>query len=401
MVFRDMKNKIKNKIISLSKKDFFKKNPYFYLYDLKELNKKISHLKKYLSKNFEIYYAMKANPHNKILSEISKNKCFGIEIASEGEMKKALKYFKPNRIIYTGPGKTPYELELAIQKGLKLINIESMVEAKRINEIAEKYNKKINILIRINLNKSIKSASSLMGGIPSKLGIDEDTLLSFIRECKKLKNLNILGIHAYLGTGILNYRDSINHAKYVFSLVKKIERDTFLSIKVINLGGGFGVDYTGKNNKFDIIKYSQKINKLIKDFKYTKKKIILEIGRYLVADSGYYCAKIIDIKKSKGKNFIVVSGGINHLNRPCVTGENQPVEIIHSNENNHDPFIENMSVDIVGPLCLNEDILGRNMRVKSAYIGDLLIITKAGAYSISGSPINLLSHKIPVEIFNS
>ena len=129
--------RIAKRIISLCAEDKFKNNPAFYLYDLVSVKKQLGYLEKFLPKNVSVYYAMKANPHKEVLRFLSEHKrCNGIEIASKGELDKALKYFNAENICFTGPSKTIYELKASLDSSIELINLESLTEARRINEIA-------------------------------------------------------------------------------------------------------------------------------------------------------------------------------------------------------------------------------------------------------------------------
>ena len=215
-----------------------------YVYDLGEIKNNVNNITNYMPNNFSLYYAIKANPNKEVLKFIkSLNRVSGFEIASAGELIKALEFCTSKEIIFTGPGKTVEELEKDILNNIRLINIESIGEAIRINQIAEKNDiAKVDVLIRVNMDYKIEDAAENMGGLSTKMGIDESKYMDSLKYIKKLSHLNIKGIHVFSASGILNYKASVDYARYVFEMVKKME-NLGERIDIIDLGGGLGVDY--------------------------------------------------------------------------------------------------------------------------------------------------------------
>lgn len=383
------------------KNNYLNGNECFYLYDLSIIKNNIENITKYLPNNFSLYYAMKANSNKDILKFIkSVDGISGFEIASSGEYSKASKICSNNEIIYTGPAKTIKDLENVITKKIKLINVESVVEAIRIDNIAKKCGrKKVNILLRINVNYKIEEAAENMGGISTKMGIDESAYLESYDYIKKLEHINIVGIHVFSASGILDYKANIKYARYVFELVKKLKQMNH-KVDIIDLGGGFGVDYTGKNLEFDTKKYFVDLKKLINEYSFNDIKFILELGCYITASSGYYFSEIIDIKESKGYKHIVLKGGLNHIPTATLNGKH-PFYIIKMGERKlykNQPKVKNEKVDIDGPLCTAEDKVLWDVYVKEANIGDIVVIKQAGAYCYDAAWLKFLSHNLPLEI---
>ena len=385
-------------------KNIYKDDVPIYLYDLDAIKENIDNISNYMPSNFLLYYAIKANPNKHILKYIKSNKNIsGFEVASSGELKKALHYYKNKNILFTGPGKTESELREAIIQGIKLINVESVIEAIRINKIAiEEGITGVDVLLRINLDYRIENAAENMGGMSTKFGIDECNLNTSIKSIQKLNRINIKGIHVFSASGILDYMDAILYANQVFKLSEYIEKKYF-KIEYIDLGGGFGVDYTDGNQKFDTIKYFEEMNKLIKKYDYYDKKIVLELGCYLVANCGYYLSKIIDIKSSKGYKHIIISGGLNHIPTATLNGKH-PFTIINMGEKklyNKQIKVSDEIADIDGPLCTAEDKVLWSVYIKHANIGDVVVIKQAGAYCYSAAWLEFLSHPYPYEIIYS
>ncbi len=402
-----MSNIISNNTINFIKKVYERSNiidnPACYIYDLDIISKNVDMLQQYAPSQISLYYAMKANPNKQILSHIKKMEFVkGIEIASAGEFDKALQFYNEKDIIFTGPGKTEKELEKVIKNKIRLINIESVVEAIRINNIAEKLNiDKVDILLRINVNYYISDAREYMAGRSTKMGIDENQYIEDFDLINNLKRINIKGIHVFAASGVLDYKSLIKYAKYVFDLAATFEKRT-KKIDIIDFGGGFGIDYTHNNRLFDVKSFFNELSILIDNYGFTEKEIILELGTYIVGNAGFYTSKIIDIKEVKGRKHIILAGGINHMALPLEMGKKHPVHIINMNCDklyDEQTSVKNEIADISGPLCMNTDKLSWDDYIEKAEIGDIVIFRQAGAYGYSLSFSEFLSHPYPEEIF--
>lgn len=396
MIKKETLNIIKN---AYSEEEYIV-NPTAYFYDLSIIKDNISKLEKFMPDNISLYYAMKAN-NNKYILEIIANDSYvkGFEIASSGELEIASKYLRTNRLIFTGPGKTEYELEQAIKSGIRFINIESVVEAIRVQNIAEKLNiSNVDILIRINLNYSLAEGMEQMSGCSTKMGIDEDDWLKSFNIISKLDRITIKGIHVFAASGVLDYKALLKSNRYIFDLVKKI--DKVKKIDVIDFGGGLGIDYTNDNMIFDIKKYGEELTDLIKEYNFLDKEIIMELGTYLVGNAGYYTAKIIDIKEIKGYKHIIIAGGVNHMGLPLEMRRKHPIEIIPMNVEklySEEPYVRHEKADISGPLCMVTDKLCWDEYIESANIGDIVVFRQSGAYCYGEGMHKFLSHMLPNE----
>jgi len=377
-------------------------NPTCYIYDLNEISERIHEISENKLDNVKLYYAMKANPNHEILKHVlSHDVISGIEIASTGELEKLRKAgLKDDKVLFTGPGKTEVELTEAVKSKIKLINVESLVEAIRINQIAEDLGvEKVDILVRVNINYYLDGASEYMAGISTKMGIDQDKFFEEIQFIQKLKHLNVKGLHVFAADGVLDYQILIKYADFVFKFVK--EAENVMNVDIIDFGGGFGIDYTKANRHFDTEAYFNELAKLINKYNFKEKEIILELGKFIVGSSGYYATRIIDIKESKGKKHIVTAGGVNHMRLPIATDRKHPVYIINVNatklyENQLE--VKNEVVDIEGPLCMTEDKISWDELIEHASIGDIVVLTQSGAYCYTASTLWFLSHEMPLEI---
>ncbi len=378
-------------------------NPTCYIYDLSEITSKIEEIDRNKCGNVSLYYAMKANPNMEVLTHIINHSGIaGVEIASTGELEKARKAgLDASNVLFTGPGKTEPELEESIKSGIRFINVESIIEAIRIDKIADKLGVgKVNVLLRVNIDYFIDGASEYMAGMSTKMGIDQSRFYEDYADIKSLKHINVCGFHVFAADGVLDYSILLKYTDYVFKFVKEAE-EIVGRIDVIDFGGGFGIDYTKEGKFFDTKKYFNGLEKLAKKYSFENKEFILELGKFIVGSAGYYATQIVDIKDSKGMKHIVTAGGVNHMRLPIATDRKHPVYIVEMGiPKLYDKQIEvsNETVDIEGPLCMTEDKISWDEYIEDAKIGDIVVLTQSGAYCYSASTLWFLSHQMPLEL---
>lgn len=309
----------------------------FYIYDTTVMREKIAYLKSIMPKGVNIFYAMKANPHIAFLQAALESGVAGIEIASLGEGEQSVKAeFKYEQIIFTGPGKSPEELAWSVKNKIQTVHIESLAEAYRLNEICKQENRIQDILIRINPDFDIHGAQANFSGGSRKLGIDEEKLASYLPKILDLKFLRFRGLHVYAASGVLKVEDLLMNCELVFKMAQNIEEKlSHIKCDIIDFGGGFGIDYLESGENFSPERYASGLQNLINQYGFHDRSFVLELGRYLTADSGWYCTEILDIKDSRGQKQIICSGGTNHFRRPAALSINHPVVIIPMK---HAPF---------------------------------------------------------------
>lgn len=376
----------------------------FYLYELSPMRAKIRHLLKTLPQGVELFYAMKANPHPAFLAAARDEKVEGIEIASLGEGEKALAAgFAPQQIIFTGPGKSPEELRWSVAQGIRLVHLESLTEAHRLEAICRELGKRQDVLLRVNPNFHIHGAQANFSGDSSKLGIDERRLHDVLPQILALQSLSFRGLHVYAASGVLQESDLLKNCELVFAMTAAIEK-SFQGTRcsIIDFGGGFGIDYLETGHAFSPEHYAQGLEKRIAQFGLKDRTFVFELGRYLTADSGWYCTEILDIKDSLGKKQVICAGGAHHFRRPVALNINHPVVILPMNQPRIHAGQESATkegVHLVGPLCNTADKLAaKDVYVDKAEIGDLAVIGLAGAYGLTMSHLDFLSHAHPPEI---
>ncbi len=400
-----MKKAVSDYIVRMFQSDFrIDSNPTCYFYDLDEISFRVQNILQHKLPNVSLYYAMKANPNKQVIKHII-DICDvkGIEIASIGELEIALEagLDTTEKVLFTGPAKTPQELLYAVKNKIRFINVESLVEAIRINEIAEKLNiDKVDILVRVNINYFLDGGDEYMAGMSTKLGIDENHFFDDYKVIKTLKHLNICGLHVFAADGVLDYKVLLKYAENVFAFVERVEKK-YGKLAIIDFGGGLGIDYTKSGKEFDIQKYFEELKEIVEKFGFESKELIFELGKYIVGTAGYYATRIIDIKDCKGHKHICTAGGVNHMRLPIATDRKHSVYIIHMKEPvlyYGQPEVNNEIVDIEGPLCMTEDKISWDEYIEHASIGDIVVLAQAGAYCYSASTLWFLGHPFPLEI---
>ena len=369
-----------------------------YCYSLKRIKKNISKFKKNFKKiNPLICFAVKANSNKILLREIGKQG-LGADVVSIGELMKALKSgIKPNKIVFSGVGKTSKEISSAIDKKILLINAESKSEILEIEKIAKIKKKKVKIGIRLNPNTDAKTLSQISTGKKeNKFGVTEKTFLDLVNYVKKSKFLELKCLSVHIGSQILDYKP---YEKMLSVLDKVIKKSKF-NFEYIDLGGGMGIDYEQKNKKLDLKKYAFNIKKFLKR---NNSKIIFEPGRYIIANAGYLISKIIYIKEGNKKDFIILDTAMNDFMRPALY--NAKHHIIPSKKSN---LKSNKVYEFVGPICESTDKFSTFEFFQKLNEKDLVVICDVGAYGMSLSsnynlrpkPAELLIEKSKIKIIN-
>ena len=359
---------------NVSVQNIVKKNKTpFYLYSEQQIKTNYLNFKKtFKNVNPLICFAAKANTNLTIMKILAKLGS-GADVVSGGELLKALKAgIKPNRIVFSGVGKTEEELKLAIKKNILLINVESESEAILINKIGRKINKIIPIGFRLNPNVDAKTHKKISTGkAENKFGISIENFSSFYKKIKQFENLKIDAVSVHIGSQIM----SDVPYKRTLDVLSQVIRNLNIKLKYIDLGGGFGISYSKKDKQINLNNYA----KLVYNFK--KKlncNIIFEPGRSLVGNTGILVSKIQYIKKGLNKNFIIIDAGMNDFMRTALyDASHDIVPIIKTNKKSREP------IEFVGPICETSCKFSKYKKYQTIKEGDFVAITDVGAYGSS------------------
>ena len=319
-----------------------------------------------------ICFAAKSNSNLYILRSLGKLGA-GTDVVSAGELLKALKAgIKANKIVFSGVGKTEEELKIAINKKILLINCESESEAKIINKIAKKSNKKISIGFRLNPNIDAKTHKKISTGkADNKFGVSIKNFSVFLEEIKKLKNVKLEALSVHIGSQILT---DVPYKK-VLTVLSKLIKNLKLNLKYIDLGGGFGINYSKKDKPINLKRYSNLVHSFSKKLNC---KIIFEPGRSIVGNAGILVSKIQYIKNGTNKKFIILNAGMNDFMRPALyDAQHQIIPVIKINKK-----IKGM-IEFVGPVCESTCKFGKYKNYQKVSENDFVAITNVGAYGAS------------------
>ena len=344
-----------------------------YCYSYLRLKNNIKKFKNYFSKiNPLICFSVKSNSNIKLLKEIKK---FGLgaDVVSKGEMIKALKAgIKANKIVFSGVGKTEEELKIAINKKILLINCESESEARIINKIAKRSNKKVSIGFRLNPNIDAKTHKKISTGkANNKFGVSIKNFSIFFKEIKKLKNIKLEALSVHIGSQILT---DIPY-KRVLTVLYKLIKNLDLNLKYIDLGGGFGINYNKKDKPVNLKRYASLVHSFSRKLNC---KIIFEPGRSIVGNAGILVSKVEYIKNGANKKFVILNAGMNDFMRPALYDAQHDIIPITKNSKKIKGAIE-----FVGPICESTCKFGIYKNYQKISENDFVAITNVGAYGSS------------------
>ncbi len=344
-----------------------------YCYSAEKIKKNIQILKNYFKKfNPLICYAVKANSNLSILKEI-KSQNIGADVVSVGELMKALKAgINPQKIVFSGVGKTTAEIDYAIRKKILLINAESKSEILEIEKIAKKQKKIVNIGLRLNPNTDAQTLSQISTGKKeNKFGVNEKIFLNLVNYIKKSNYLKLKCLSVHIGSQILSHKPYLNMLRVVNKIIKKSNHN----FEYVDLGGGMGIDYNHNNSRLNLLKYSNDIEKFLKR---NSCKIIFEPGRFILGNTAILITKIIYIKEGYKKDFVILDAAMNDLMRPALYGAIHKIIPFKRTKN-----IYKKSYEFVGPICESTDSFGTKNKFQKLNEKDFLVICDVGAYGIS------------------
>ncbi len=369
-----------------------------YVYDRHLVAARVDVLRRALPKTIALHFAVKANPMPQLVSFLL-DLVDGFDVASKGELLTVLNAgAKPTTISFAGPGKTDEELRIAIASKI-CVSVESATELARCALIAQDLGLIARTCLRINPLFELRSSGMKMTGHPSQFGLDVSEVEKILRSTP-LDNVSYEGIQVYSGSQNLNTAALKEAAEKTLDLVAEMNALLATPLAFANIGGGFGIPYFAHEKPFDLGAVGDalelKLNNMPKHLERTK--IVMELGRYIVGEAGYYLTRVVDIKISQGQKFVVVDGGMHHHlansgNFGQTLRKNYPVLV--ANKLNVEPA---EVVSIVGPLCTPLHIVAKDMELPPIEVGDTIAIMQSGANGYTASPLKFLGHEEPVEL---
>lgn len=371
----------------------------FFAYDRGLITSRIGYLRSILPADVKLSYAVKANPMAAVVQHLA-GLVDAFDVASAYEMKTALDTpVQANNISFAGPGKTTAELTQAVAAGVT-IEMESANEAARVADIGHRLGIRPRVALRVNPDFQVKGSGMRMGGGPQQFGIDVEQVPDLLKTLR-VADLDLLGFHVFAGSQNLHADILCEALTRNVALLMRLADQSPWPVRYLNLGGGFGIPYSEKDQPLDLVPVGAKLKELIEGEirpQLPDARVTIELGRYIVGESGVYVTRVVDRKVSRGRTYLVVDGGMHHQlaasgNLGQVIRRNYPVVI-----GNRMQESEREAVSVVGCLCTPLDLLADNVMLPPAEIGDLVVIFQAGAYGLTASPTAFLGHPMPAEV---
>ncbi len=370
----------------------------FYAYDRAALSARIRQLRACLPAGVKLHYAIKANSMPAVVAHL-RPLVDGFDVASQREMLTALDSGMPAaEISFAGPAKQEWELRSAVAAGVCL-NCESETEFERIVRHADDLGVEPRIALRVNPDFELKGAGMKMAGAPKQFGIDVTRVSALLKRMRS-ERLPVTGLHIFCGSQNLKSDAIVEANQRTVELAVRLCSDSDVTLGFLNIGGGYGIPYFPGETTLDIAAVGAALHNTLTQHAAAlgDTAIVVELGRYIAGEAGYYVSRVTDIKESQGQTFVMVDGGLHHHlsnsgNFGQVLRKNYPVVIGTKLDRPNSQM-----VNIVGPLCTPLDIVADKFASPALEIGDLVVVLQSGAYGYSASPHLFLSHPPPTEI---
>lgn len=366
--------------------DFQKHETPFYVYDLGLLRRTLKEVKEAsVASKFHVHYALKANSNREVLALIQEAG-LGADCVSGNEIKRALECnFPTSKIVFAGVGKNDAEIRLAIENNIFCFNCESLPELEVVNEIATSLNKKVRVALRINPNVHANTHHYITTGLEeNKFGINIHELPGVVEAISGMRQIQLVGLHFHIGSQITDlgvFRSlclRVNEIQEWFAARR-------IQLKVINVGGGLGVNYhePDGNAVADFKSYFDVFRKFLEVR--PGQEVHFELGRAIVAQCGALISRVLYVKKGIQTNFAILDAGMTELIRPALYQAYHKVENLTAS-----PGATIARYDVVGPVCESSDCFGKAMDLPEVKRGDIMAIRTTGAYGeVMASHYNL------------
>lgn len=370
-----------------------------YVYDLDRAVAARDSLARALPDGFEIYYALKANPHPDIARALHGGRGHGCraEISSSGELSAALAAgFTPAECLYTGPGKTDTELNEAIQRGVRMFSVESLSDARNVGLAASRHGTTADCLLRINGHTTGVSTGIRMMGKASQFGIDSETLPETMHQLTTVPGTRIVGAHFFTMSNAADEAALIREFESTIELASRLESEFGLPLEFLDIGGGFAAPYAMPGTRAEYPRLRSELERILDRclprWRAGLLRLAVESGRHLVAESGSLLVRVVNIKASRGSTFVILDAGINALGGLSGIGRLLPVAV------RLDGCEQSLVATLAGPLCTPGDTLGHNVKLPELRVGDIVEIPNTGAYGVTASLLAFLGRETPCEV---
>lgn len=370
-----------------------------FVYDGDVIAERFLGLRRLLHPAVEMFFSLKANPNVSICALLH-----GLgaraEVSSLAELITARRAGVPaDDIVFPGPGKSEAELAACLDEGVHAIICESIGELALVDRMARERGAVARVALRVNPGFTVKGSRLTMGGRPRQFGVDEAELLAGHDLVSRFPHVHLAGIHVYLGTRILTEEVVAENTARIFDLAERLADALGFPLELVDIGGGLGVAYFDNERDLDRERLADLLNPVVEEFTARRPgtRIAMELGRYLVAEAGTYVTRVRYVKESMGELFAVVDGGTHHHMAAVGVGSyvkrNFPVRLLNRLDEEADG-----ECTVAGPLCTPNDTLVQRVALPRPRPGDLIGISRSGAYGPTASPVLFLGHGYPAEV---
>jgi diaminopimelate decarboxylase len=371
-----------------------------FVYFLPSIVERIEKIRTAFGGRFALSYAVKSNPNPALLSWL-KDHVELLDVSSIGEFLLSQQAgWESAKASFTGPGKREFELRQAISGGVGELIVESVREAVVADRIAAELGLVQNILVRVAPTRVPKGFGDHMAGRPSAFGIDQEDIDVDMPKILELRHLRCIGLHIYSGTQCLKPAAIVENYRNFLSIFGDVCGQFGLTPRKLVLGSGLGIPYHDEDEALNLDEVAAEFVGDLDQFKsldrFSQTQLVLELGRYLVGESGYFLTRVVSIKQSRGARIGICDGGMNnHLPASGNFGMVVPRNYSMHKVGGSGP---DEKIDLVGPLCTSIDRLARARLLPRVEAGDVIAVHNSGSYGLTASPIHFISHAPPREI---
>ncbi|MEH3101881.1 pyridoxal-dependent decarboxylase, exosortase A system-associated [Sphingomonas adhaesiva] len=372
-----------------------------FVYDMGAVRARIARFRAAMPAAVALHYAVKANPHPAVIAGMAPL-VDGLDVASAGELAKALAVKPAGAISFAGPGKRDAELEAAIAAGATL-NAESAGEVRRALAMGERLGVAPRLAVRVNPDLELRGSGMKMGGRASPFGVDAERVPELV--CTIVgAGADWRGFHIFAGSQALDAGALVETQEATLALAARLADESGHLPPKVNLGGGFGIPHFAGDRALDVERIGAALGEALAASALTAAgtAYAIELGRWLVGEAGVYLTRVVDRKESRGETFVVVDGGLHHQlaasgNFGTVVRRNYPVAVAgRMGEAGGDE--DGGEASVVGCLCTPLDRLADRVALPPVAEGELIAVFIAGAYGLSASPVAFLGHPVPAEV---
>jgi diaminopimelate decarboxylase len=374
-----------------------------YVYDLDVVDGQVAALRAVLPPVAELAYAVKANPALAVVTHLGRLG-LGADVASGGELETVRRAgITADRVVMTGPGKRDDELRAAVAARIRAITVESPTELARLESIAAAAGRRQPVMLRAAVSEGDRLERVRLVGDDGagKFGMDAADLLAAARRAVDSPHLELLGLHAFGASNVLDAAGLVEHVAATVSTALRLARAVGTAIRVVDVGGGLGIPYEPHQESLDLVRLGAGLHEITAGWAaepiLRDARLLLEPGRFLVGQAGAYLARVVDRKTVDGSVVVILDGGVHHLLRPALVGQEHRIRPLGARTESTGAG-RVVPLTVAGPLCSGLDVFSQAAAMSLPEVGDLMAVLDVGAYGFTESMPLFLSHPIPAEV---